>query len=105
MADGHLFESSDTNYNGADISWNFLKIQDYVVSKSITYDGKRISWCDSFETLQEFIKVALGFEGKWRSYGGSSKRFVAYTYDFVAIWYPGKLNTLSLSGTVNLFEP
>ncbi len=41
------------------------------MSKSIAYDGKRMSWCDGFETLQDFIKVALGFEGKWRSYGGS----------------------------------
>ena len=56
-----------------------------------------MSWCDGFETLQDFIKVALGFEGKWLSYGGSSKRFDAKTHDFAAIWYPGKLNTLTLS--------
>ncbi len=50
--------------------------------------------------LYKISLVALGFEGKWRSYGGSSKRFDAKTHDFAAIWYPGKLNTLTLSGLV-----
>ena len=100
MVDSHAFKSADKSYNNGDINWDVHKIQDYVMSKSIAYDGKCMSWCDGFETLQDFIKVALGFEGKWRSYGGSSKRFDAKTHDFAAIWYPGKLNTLTLSGLV-----
>jgi hypothetical protein len=100
MADVHALKSTGKCYNCVDIKWDDQKIKNYVMSKSIAYDGKRMSWCDGFETLQDFIQVALGLEGKWRSYGGSSKKFDAKSNDFVAIWYPGKLNTLTLNGLV-----
>ncbi len=58
MADGHAFKSADKSYNNGDINWDVHKIQDYVMSKSIAYDGKRMSWCDGFETLQDFISCS-----------------------------------------------
>ena len=41
---------------------------------------------DSYEPFQVFVKTTFDQQGKWRSYGGSSKRFDA-----------GKLNTLTFN--------
>lgn len=79
-------------------SYNSDKINEFISSKSVNYDGKRIKWFGSYESLQVFVKTAFDQQGKWRAYGGNSKRFDASTSDFVVIWYPGKLNTLTFNG-------
>ena len=68
-----------------------------MLSKSIVYDGKRLKWCGNYDALQVFVKTALGQQGKWWLPGGSSKQFDASTSDLTIIWYPGKLNTLTLN--------
>jgi hypothetical protein len=64
------------------------------------YDGTRVKWCKDYESLKTFIEGAFGLDGKWRAFGGSSKKFDAANTDFSTIWYPGKLNTLSFNGKI-----
>ncbi len=78
------------------------KINEYITSKSVVYDGKRVKWCGNYETLQEFVRTAFRQQGKWWLPGGNARRFDAFTSDFVVIWYPGKLSTLTFKGESGL---
>ncbi len=98
MAAGCLQSSSGLKQNNLCDAFNLEKTKEQILPKSIVYDGLRVKWCDSYECLQEFIKNAFGQQGKWWLCGGSAKRFDASTSDFIVIWYPGKLNTLTFKG-------
>ena len=41
-------------------------------------------------------------DGKWKSAGGSSKKFDSAIVDFSCTWYPGKLNSLVFHGEVGV---
>ena len=98
MADSAAVVSSVFKQNNPCDSFNSVKIKEFVSSKSVDYDGKRVKWCDSYLLLQNFVKTAFVQQGKWKSNGGNSKRFDASTSDGIVIWYPGKLNTLTFNG-------
>lgn len=99
MADGQLENTSDLNRSTTRNDCDFDKINLYMASKRVIYDGERIKWCDDYESLQEFVNIVFCQQGKWRPSGGNARRFEASTSDLVVIWYPGKLNTLTLKGT------
>ncbi|CAB3988628.1 Hypothetical predicted protein [Paramuricea clavata] len=100
MADGHVHGSSNTSVNNHTASWDSNIINESIKSESITYDGTRVKWCKDYESLKIFIEAAFGLDGKWRSFGESSKKFDAANADFSTIWYPGKLNTLTFNGKI-----
>ena len=52
MADGQAKESSDIIDNNFLTCWNFNKINEHIKSKSITYDGIRVKWCDNYDSLK-----------------------------------------------------
>ena len=97
MADGQVKDNSDMIDNNYRTCWDFNKINEHIKSKSITYDGIRVKWCDNYESLKVFIESAFRQQGKWWSSGGNS-RFDASTAEFGVIWYPGKHNTLTFNG-------
>ncbi len=78
---------------------DFVKINECIKSTKIVYDGTRVKWCDNYESLKVFIESGFCQEGKWRASGGSSKSFDAFSAEFRVIWYPGKYNTLTFSGS------
>ena len=59
---------------------------------------KRISWHNDYESLQKFIECVFAQQGKWKSAGGTSKKFVSSIADLSCTWYPGKLNSLLFHG-------
>ncbi len=98
MEDSHSKCSSDSNTNISRGVYDLDKINEYITSKSVVYDGKRVKWCGNYETLQEFVRTAFRQQGKWWLPGGNARRFDAFTSDFVVICYPGKLSTLTFKG-------
>ena len=100
MADGRGEESSDKIVSIESDCFDFNKVNEYVTSKSIAYDGIRLKWCDKFELLKEFIESVFCQRGRWWSAGGTSKRFDSSTAEFVVMWYPGKHNSLTFTGSV-----
>ncbi len=99
MADSHVSGSSDKITKKSNICWDFVKINECIKSTKIVYDGTRVKWCDNYESLKVFIESAFCQQGKWRASGGSSKSFDAFSAEFRVIWYPGKHNTLTFSGS------
>ena len=61
MADGRVGENSDKIFSRKSDCFDFNKVNLYITSKSIAYDGKRLKWCDKFESLKEFI------DGRWEA--------------------------------------
>ena len=98
MADGHKNISSDFKQSNTADLFNSNKINEFISSKSIAYDGKRVEWCGNYKVLHNFVKLAFDQQGKWRHSEGTSKKFEASTSDFVVTWCPGKLNTLTFKG-------
>jgi hypothetical protein len=79
-------------------TWDLQGIYRHKVSQDINYDGKRISWHNDYESLQKFIECVFAQQGKWKSAGGTSKKFVSSIADLSCTWYPGKLNSLLFHG-------
>lgn len=100
MADDCVNESFDNVGSSDRNSFDFNKISEHIKLKNIVYDGTRLKWCKGLELLKEFIEPVFCQRGRWWSAGGNSKRFDSTTSEFVVIWYPGKLNTLTFSGSV-----
>ena len=98
MADSRSEYSSDLNDDILRNDFDLDKIKVYIESKSVIYDGERVKWCENYEALQEFVNTVFCQQGKWWFSGGSARRFDASTSDLIVIWYPGKLNTLTLKG-------
>ena len=61
-----------------------------------------ISWNNDYESLQNFLKCVFAQDGKWKSVGGSSKKFDSAIADFSCTWYPDKLNSLVFHGEVGI---
>lgn len=99
MADVCSDRSSTSSDKSSVVDWNYDIISNHIALESISYDGKRLVWHDSYETLQKFIITGFVQRGKWCSPGGGSKRFDSHTSDFIVTWYPGKLNSLIFGGT------
>ena len=91
--------SSDKITKKSNVCWDFVKINECIKSEKIVYDGTRVKRCDNYESLKVFIESAFCQQGKWRASGGSLKCFDAFSADFRVIWYPGKHNTLTFSGS------
>ena len=92
-------EYSNLNRNICLSTWDFQGIyMRHKVSQDIDYDGKRISWHNDYESLQKFIECVFAQQGKWKSAGGTSKKFVSSIADLSCTWYPGKLNSLLFHG-------
>lgn len=100
MADSCADESSNINVENHTTDWDLSIIAEAINSKSIIYDGKRVKWCKDYKSLQVFTESAFCIHGKWRSIGGHSKKFDATNGELSMIWYPGKLNTLTLNGKI-----
>ena len=98
MADRHAVICSELKQITSFDAFDSDKIKEYILSKNVDYDGKRVKWDDSYKLLQDFITTVFYQEGKWRCNGGNSKMFDASTLDFTMIWYPRKLNTLMFKG-------
>ena len=98
MAVGSAVFSSVLKQNNPCDSFNQDKINEFISSKSVDYDGKRVKWCERYELLQDFVKIAFVQLGKWKSNEGNSKWFDAHSSDYTVMWYPGKLNTLTFNG-------
>ncbi len=90
MEDSHFKCSSDSNTNISRGVYDLDKINEYITSKSVVYDGKRVKRCGNYETLQKFVRTAFRQQGKWWLPGGNARRFDAFTSELVVIWYPGK---------------
>jgi hypothetical protein len=99
MADSNALGSSNKITNKSNVCWDFVKINECIKSAKIVYDGTRVKWCDNYEPLKVFIESAFCQQGKWRASGGSSKCFETSSAEFRVIWYPGKHNTLTFSGS------
>ena len=68
-------------------------------SQDIFCDSKRIRWHNDYESLKKFIECVFAQQGKWKSAGGTSKKFVSSCIaDLSCTWYPGKLNSLLFHG-------
>lgn len=102
MADSRSEYSSDLNDIISRNDFDLDKINEYVASRRVIYDGERVKWCDNYEALQVFVNTVFCQQGKWWFSGGSARRFDASTSDLVVIWYPGKLNTLTLKGKLGI---
>ena len=86
MVDSHVENSSDKIVNTlSNDCLDFSKLKEYITSESIVYNGIRMKWCSNYDSLEVFIESSCCQHGK---------------SDFVAIWYPGKLNTLTFNGDV-----
>jgi hypothetical protein len=53
---------------------------------------------NDYESLQKFIECVFAQQGKWKSAGGTSIKFVSSIADLSCTWYPGKLNSLLFHG-------
>ena len=98
MADGHDMLTISPKYKkllfeGIDIS-SINLLNDHA---DLVYDGKRITWCRDFHSLQNFAENVIGMSGTWRS-KGKSKQFTNSNSNIIMIWYPGKLNSLTFNG-------
>ena len=91
-------EYSNLNINVCLSTWDLQGIYRHKVSQDIDYDGKRISWHNDYVSLQKFIECVFAQQGKWKSAGGTSKKFVSSIADISCTWYPGKLNSLLFHG-------
>jgi hypothetical protein len=95
-------EYSNLNRNICLSTWDFHGIYRHKVSQDIDYDGKRISWHNDYESLQKFIECVFAQQGKWKSAGGTSKKFVSSIADLSCTWYPGKYNICVLTCYLSL---
>ena len=91
-------EYSNLNRNICLSTWDLQGIYRHKVSQDIDHDGKRISWHNDYESLQKFIECVFAQQGKLKSAGGTSKKFVSPIADLSCTWYPGKLNSLLFHG-------
>ena len=51
-----------------------------------------------YESVQNLVVCVFAQDGRWKSYGGSSKKFDSSVADLSCTWYPGKLNSLLFHG-------
>ena len=91
-------ETSSSNGNICLSTWDLQGIYRHKSSQDIVYDGKRIRWQNDYESLQKLIECVFAQQGKWKSAGGTSKKFVSSIVDLSCTWYPGKLNSLLFHG-------
>ena len=98
MAVRCLPETSGSNSNICLSAWDLQGIYRHKSSQDIVYDGKRIRWHNDYESLQKLIVRVFAQRGKWKSAGGTSKKFVSSIADLSCTWYPGKLNSLLFHG-------
>ncbi len=95
-----FWEAPRKFFKKSNICWDFVIINDCIKSTKIAYDGtRRVKWCDKYESLKVFSEFAFCQQGKWRASGGSSKSVDAFSAEFRVIWYPGKHNTSTFSGS------
>ena len=59
MAVGSAVFSSLLKRNNPCDSFNQDKINEFISSKSVDCDGKRVKLCESYELLQDFVKIAF----------------------------------------------
>ena len=100
MADGNdlLRPSKYLNAELKSIDINFIKL--LKDQSDLVYDGTRIKWMRDFPSLDNFVNNVIGLSGRWKSSGGKAKQFTDLNSDFIIIWYPGKLNSLTLNGKI-----
>ena len=91
-------EAGNSNRNICLSTWDLQGIYRHKGSQDIGYDGKRIRWHSDYESLKKFIECVFAQQGKWKSAGGTSKKFVSSIADLSCTWYPGKLNSLLFHG-------
>jgi hypothetical protein len=63
MAVGRVEISSALKQNNNFDAFDIDKINEYKLSESIVYDGKRVKWCDGYKFLQQFVKIAFDQQG------------------------------------------
>ena len=79
----------------------FASFLNNVTSKDLTnviYDGSRLKWCNDLTSLKTFVTEVLRQEGKWRSPGGYTKKFIGSNAELTLTWHQGKQNTLMFQG-------
>ena len=79
----------------------FASFLNNVTSKDLTnviYDGSRLKWCNDLTSLKTFVTEVLCQEGKWRSPGGYTKKFISSNAELTLTWHQGKQNTLMFQG-------
>ena len=98
MADGCVLTSSEkfSDKNAFESKLNDYYTHDDCIK--LVYDGKRLKWIASFESLKIFVEQIIELKGKWSSPGGSSKKFTCSDSDLTITWYLGKQNSLILHG-------
>lgn len=64
----------------------------------LSYDGKRVKWTSSFESLKKFVEDIIKEPGKWSSPGGTSRKFTSPNSDLSITWYHNKQKTLLFQG-------
>ena len=63
MAEGHVLSNSDSIHKNFIDGCDFLNINKYITLQSVSYDGKRIKWQDSYESLQDFVGIGFCQQG------------------------------------------
>lgn len=67
-------------------------------SPNLEYDGKRLKWTNTYESLKKYVKEKIGIRGKWTSPGGGSKKFISSDHNLSLTWYHKKQQTLLFQG-------
>ena len=84
--------------SGSGNKWNVKEIQEHPTCANLSYDGIRIRWTGSLDTLKEFVESVIKLQGRWSSPGGSTKKFTCSNIDLTITWCAKKQNTLILHG-------
>ena len=98
MADGHAFLSSAELFETDSCKLDLEAIKLQKDCPDLVYDGKRMKWVNTFESLKKYIKETIGIRGKWTSPGGNSKKFSSSNLDMTVTWYNKKQNTSLFKG-------
>ena len=98
MADGCSLVSSTCFVNNRVIECTSADTLKHKECFNLCYDGKRLKWLGSFDSLKNLIKFGIKLYGDWTSPGGSSKKFSCHNPVISITWYPGKQNSLILHG-------
>ena len=96
MADSCPLGSSPNSISNCVIDRRFSEILKHKECSNLSYDGKRIKWLGSFDSLKNFVELGIKLHGDWTSPGGSSKKFSCHNSVITMTWYPGRQNSLIL---------
>ena len=64
----------------------------------MSHDGVRLKWTGDLLELKRIVREVWGFEGKWSSPGGQSKKLSSTSSDLVLTWHKGKLKSVLFKG-------